>query len=486
MKDSKLISLLRKLSDGEFRDFEKFTASPFFSKGRDLTPFFKIIKNFYPDFDNDDLNNEFVFCKLFPDKKYDKVKSANMIKTLSSQLFLLCKDFLIQLDLMEDENRKQYYLLNQLRKKKLYNEYEKDLGNLNNEGKDVFKGTVRDFSEKYFLETIKRDYFLDRDEFEKCYEANLKSGEFSLLAGLIYAFRHQDEKNIAAAYNLTVRDNLMDLVLDNLDAEKLSESAKINKHELYPYIEIYYMLYRMNKFTNEEDYFKLKELLKQRSHLFGQYENYILWNMMMSFCNVKGMPYREHFNIYKYVLENGIYKKSSNEDFHVVMFRNIVTTALQVRAIDWFEDFINKYSSELHEDHRNDMRNYSLSVLNFMKGNYLKALELIQTIRFELIFYKIDIRQLQLKIYYKLEYYEQLYSLIDSTLHFLSKNLEIRNEHKISLKNFTKYLKELVKFKTNPGQHKGEFDFLRKKILAEKYFGAKEWFIEEINILVKK
>jgi len=486
MNDSKLVSLLKKLSPEEFRDFEKFTASPFFSKGRDLTPLYKVLKGFYPDFANDDLNNEFIFCKLFPDKNYDRVKSANMIKTLSSQLFLLCKDFLIQLDLREDDIRKQYYLLNQLRKKKLYNEYEKDLGNLNNEGKDVFKGTVRDFSEKYFLETIKRDYFLDRDEFEKCYEANLKSGEYTLLAGLINAFKHQDEKNIAAAYNLNVRDNLLDLILDNLDAEKLTESAKKNDHPMYPYIEIYYMIYRMNKFGNDEDYFKLKKLLTERSHLFGQYENYILWNIMMTFCNVKGMPYQELFNIYNYVLENRIYKKSPDEDFHIVMFRNIVANFMRAGDIKWFENFISKYLPELHDDHRNDMRNYSGAVLNFMKGNYLKALEQIQQVRYELIFYKIDVRQLQLKIYYKLEYYEQLYSLTDSTLHFLSKNVELKTEHKTSLKNFVKYLKELVKFKTNPGQHKGEFVFLRKKILAEKYFGAKEWFIEEINILVKK
>ncbi|MEO6695718.1 MAG: hypothetical protein ABIY50_12775 [Ignavibacteria bacterium] len=37
-----------------------------------------------------------------------------------------------------------------------------------------------------------------------------------------------------------------------------------------------------------------------------------------------------------------------------------------------------------------DMRNHSGAVLDFMKGNYLKALEQIQSMRYELIFYKID------------------------------------------------------------------------------------------------
>jgi len=50
LKDSKLIKLLKNFNSEEFKEFEKFVASPFFSRGRDLLPLFKALKPFYPGF----------------------------------------------------------------------------------------------------------------------------------------------------------------------------------------------------------------------------------------------------------------------------------------------------------------------------------------------------------------------------------------------------------------------------------------------------
>ena len=106
MRDTKLITLIRKLSTEELKELEKFVASPFFSRGRDFVPLFKILKQFYPDFSDRKLSKEFLFKKIFPGKKFDPQKSYNVIKTLSSQLVKMCKDFLMQLEFEDDEKGK--------------------------------------------------------------------------------------------------------------------------------------------------------------------------------------------------------------------------------------------------------------------------------------------------------------------------------------------------------------------------------------------
>ncbi|MBX7042001.1 MAG: hypothetical protein K1X85_03770 [Ignavibacteria bacterium] len=486
MRDSKLIALLKSFSPAEFRDFEKFVSSPYFSKGRDLVPFFKALKPFYPDFENEILNAENVFRKLFPGREYDKVKSANIIKTLSSQMFMACKNFLTQLGLQEDEFRKQFYLINELRKRKLYTEFEKDHKSIGRTADDPFKGTVRDFVDRYFTELLARDYSLDKDDFRNSYEANLKSAEYSLLAGLINTFKHQDEKNIARAYNLQVRDNLLDAMLDNLDADGLIARLRETSHPMNDYLEIYFLIYRMNKAPYDTSlFYKARNLLQERRELFGQTENYTLWNTLLSFCNIANLPSDEHFYIFNHILDNGIYRKSDSEDFHIVLFRNIVLVASAMKKTEWLENFLGKYSDEIHADHRTDMRLYSYAALNFLKGEYSAALGLIQKIRFELFLYKPDMRVLQLKIFYKLGYTDQLFSMIDSTIHYLRNTKEIRDDFKESVKNLTKYLKEFIKMNEGRTSRK-DIDLLKKRVKEEPYLGQRNWLLEEADLLEGK
>lgn len=486
MKDSKLIGFLKSLAPAEFRDFEKFVASPYFSKGRDLVPFFKIIKPFYPDFSDEILTAEYVFLKLFPGKKFDRLRSSNLIKTLSSQLFILSKDFLVQTALNEDENRKRFLLLDQLRKRKLYKEFEKTYREQPDDAGDTSKGTVNDFLTKYFREIAFRDYTLDRDDFVNSYEANLKSAEYSLLAGLINTFKHQDEVNVARAYNLTVRDNLLKAMLDNIDADRMIEYLRSSKHPMLEYLEIYYSIYRMNAdLSDKSRFYTVRKMLQDRAGLFGQLENYTLWNILLTYVNIANLPSEEHFYIFNHILKNGIYRKSDSEDFHIVLFRNIVLVAGELKETDWLQNFLDEYSSQLHEDHRSGMKHYSYATLNFALAKYEEALEQIQKVRFELFLYKPDMRVLQLKIFYKLGYYEQFYSLTDSTIHFLKNNKDIREEFKESVRNLIKYTKELIRIRTDAAG-KQEPELLKKMISEETFLGQRQWLLKEIELLAQE
>src|SRR5205085_5044726 len=58
-------------SKAEFKEFEKFIDSPFFSTGRNLKPLYLSLKKFYPLFDNMNFTRENVFNEMFDGKPYN-------------------------------------------------------------------------------------------------------------------------------------------------------------------------------------------------------------------------------------------------------------------------------------------------------------------------------------------------------------------------------------------------------------------------------
>lgn len=485
MTDSKLINMLKSLSEDEFKQLEKFIDSPFHNKGRDLLPFFKSIKSFYPAFDHKNFSNEFIFGKLFPGKKYDTVRSENLIRTLSSHLFRIIKDFLIHLELEVQTSKKKYFLLNQLRKRNLYKEFDKEYSTINGSFDDTGKGSVGYFIDRFFLTAVKRDCSLNRDDFDNAFEYSLQTGENIAAAALISAFKFEDEKNLAAAYGIQVRDNLLEVILKNFDAINFLSDLKTG-HEHYPYLQIFQEIYLMNLNKDKtEHYYNLKELLKKNSSYFGQPENYVLWNTMLTYCGVNKLGRREAFELQKYMLENGIYKPLHSENFHIVLFRNIVLDSSYIGEYQWLERFIEKYSAELHEHHRENMKIFSMAYLSFSRSDFGKALEYILQIKYNLFLFKLDVKILQLKIYYELGYHEEGLSLVSATLNYLSNSKEVSSIGKEAIGAFAKCVRDLIRIKSN-GIAKDD-DLYKLKISAEKisFIGLAEWLSEKVRQMKK-
>lgn len=487
MKDFRLIELLKTFSPEEFKDFEKFISSPFFGKGRDVMPLFKLLKKHYPDFNSDKLTKENIYEELYPGKKYDEIKAGSLLRTIISDLYKLCKDYLIILELKNDEMRKKYYLLNQLRKRKNYREFEKEFQNIDYESDIVGKGSVNHFLEKYFLTIVYRDFTLEKDEFEKSFEANLHSGELLALAALINVFKFEDERKLAFAYNLKVRENFLDFIAKNLNSEKITELMRASGNSLFPYLHVYFMMYNMNRdFENDEHFSVMKNILNENRDLFGSSEIYILWNMMLSYCNHKQMTGNNNFSksiheIEKKMVNEGIHRKSQDEDFHIILFRNILISATRQKDFAWAEEFIEKYSPQLNIEHRENMRYYSMAYLSFAKKEFDKSLEYIVKIKYDLFIFKIDMKLMMMKIYFELGYEEQLYSMMETTRQYLKKTKDIVEVLKKFYFNFMKYLKELMNIKFGRKAGTDEIEILNKMITEEKYVSNQEWLMQKIS-----
>lgn len=487
MTDTKLITLLKTLSSEEFKELEKFISSPYFSRERNFTPLLNVLKQFYPEFESKKLTKENLFNKLYPGEKYSHERSDHKIKILFSGMYKLCLDFLRQIEFNKDNERKDYYLLNQLRLKKLTKDFEKIYSESTKESVRT-KGSMFDFINKIFFADLYKSYAMSKQDHYGIFESSIAMRDYSVMAALINCFKHEPEKKVMTSYNVEIPESLTNIFLSNIDLGGLLMKMKETGDRFYPYVLVYYTVYKMERESdNPEHFFALRKLIKQYQSYYGRMERFAFYIMMETYCQIRRAATssfeRELFQIYNEMLESDTYKVGENEKFNLVLFRNMVLLSASLGELEWLGKFIDKYSAELHENHQQYMKSFSLAIVNFEKGNFEKALELLIIIKSELFLYKIDLKKLQLRIYYELSCFEQILSLIDSTNHYLRNTNDLPERNIISSKNFLKYLKELVKIKSESQINKMEIEFIKKNITEEKNLAEKKWLLKKIKEL---
>jgi len=119
MKDSKLIKILKTFSPEEIKSFEKFITSPYFNTVKNYLFFFKELIKFYPDFNDDRLNGELIYRKLYKGKPFNKQVMWN----LNSKLEDLANEFLEQVALGKNKFERLELLVSEIGNRKLLNNY---------------------------------------------------------------------------------------------------------------------------------------------------------------------------------------------------------------------------------------------------------------------------------------------------------------------------------------------------------------------------
>lgn len=490
MQNSKLIKILKTLSKEEINEFEKFAASPYFSRGRNLSPFLKILKSYYPEFKHEEFTNERIYKKLFPHKKFEDKNSVNILKTLAYELTKLCKEFLIYSDFKEDTNSKNFYLLNRLRQKKLYDEYEKSYKLALVEHSKSNGSSINDFIDKYFLQYTYNEFCVETRNYKKYFEVVADLDEIAVAIGLMRAYRGIEFKHLATSgFNLPSAHNFSESVIKNLDSKSLLEELKKNNDKYYPYIALNYMFYMISEYPDvDEYYYQFKKLVYENLNLFGHTEKYILFSRLTSYCAKAFLErpdkifQKEMFDVYVQSLKLGVYKWSAKDDYPILQFRNTVLIAIDVNELDWVEKFIDTYSEELHRDDRSSMKHYSLAHLNYERKEYEKALENISKIKMNFPYYKLDIKNLMFKIYYDMSLPEQAFSILESLRHYISSAKELSPASRKKSLTFLKFSKELLKLKFSGNGR--DVNYLLNEIKENEFVSFSKWLrmkVEELE-----
>jgi hypothetical protein len=265
-------------------------------------------------------------------------------------------------------------------------------------------------------------------------------------------------------------------------------SDNFAKNSNDPAIEIYnlFLLQIQNK-HDLNTVLKLYGLLEEYKHLFIKKELYDLYLGLAAMCT--DYLVRDSTNIYLKQLLFNIYKSSSSNDvmvdpgtgkIDILKFRNVLNTALNCSDLDYAQNFVNTYLPCLPKGTINNTKALSYAMLEYFRGNPQKALDLLSGIRQSKFVFINDLKFLQMKCYYDLNYFDNADSLISSYREFIKYSTSTSIKHKKYILEFLKQYKILWDIKIT-GNRK-LYDRLKSELKGSEH----TWIYQSLMKLIKK
>jgi hypothetical protein len=264
------------------------------------------------------------------------------------------------------------------------------------------------------------------------------------------------------------------------------------KGQLSPAAQVYYYLYRLTvNPTNNRYYNEFKTILHKYEAMFSVSELTYMFNKLIETNLIKltknysnqGLR-REIMKIYSLILEKEYYDKIFGKYMPIEIYRNILVISLSLKMFDWSHNFIVNFNNKIVPEERKNIQQYSLSMLSFEKEDYEKALNYVNKINPQRTSLKLDIKNILLKLYFVMGYYESAISLLDSYKAFLQNNRTISSDRKLRHQNFLKVVKQLIKYKSDPA--KINLEIISDRISKTQYLIHRKWLMNNIDILRKK
>lgn len=201
---------------------------------------------------------------------------------------------------------------------------------------------------------------------------------------------------------------------------------------------------------------------------------------------------KEYLNFLLEMLKLKVLSHKQKDFINLNLYRNVLILCTMLNETEILKKFISKYLSFVEAKSLDTVSAYSYSHLNFLQGNFNKALEYCNKINFsdllistnDNLFFKNDIKALTLKSLYELNYIESAISYIDTYKHFLRKSKLIKDHPRKKYLNFLKYVSGLIRLKLKFDDF--AFAELKKQFLASDELTQSAWISEKIYELERK
>jgi tetratricopeptide (TPR) repeat protein len=127
---------------------------------------------------------------------------------------------------------------------------------------------------------------------------------------------------------------------------------------------------------------------------------------------------------------------------------------------------------------RENIYRYNLAIFYFRQDAYDKAMELLRAVHFEDIQYELNARRMLLKIYYEIQSFEALDSLLDSFSQFLRRRKEL-GYHRENYKNLIAIVRQMLRL--HPGDTAAK-QALHKKAASMEALVEKSWVLGQLEV----
>lgn len=481
MKNSKLVSLLSKLSQKEFKEFGKFVKSPYFNSNSNIIKLYDLIAKYFPDFNNPNLTKENIYNYIYPGEKYNDSTARGLL----SAALKLGEEFLAVTHLRNDEYKYKNFLLTELAHRKTFDLFNIHLKNFRNELESL---SIKD--EDYFLEKFKIETLLSTIE-SKAYipltqkdipgDTHTRDSDNLITYFLITMLkRYNYLLTKTGSFNVSLDLKFFDEIFNYLSKIDLNEIPPLNYHYNRA------MLYISG--MNEKYFLLLKKIFYDDFENLNHSERYNLLATLQNYCVQANRDKSENtseiqYKLYKFAIEKDILTFNEVEPIHHIFFTNIVVVALSLDKINEAKEFIQNYKSRLAPERAESVVNLNLAKVYFKEKKYDESLLSLALVHPDDVFSKASIKNLYAMIYYDKGMIEELVLLLDSYRSFLNSNIILGDKLKENHFNFVSLLTRLIKLKDVGA--KSEIEYLNHEAKTMKSLLSKPWLIEKIKELLE-
>lgn len=463
MPSQKLTDILKTFDKQDWRAFERFVASPFFNRNERLVSFVDLLRKHAPDFDENKLTKEKVFESL-----YDKKTAYKEQQVYDHIAFLmrLIEQFLAYQEYEQEEPMQERYLLSACVKRNLTDHF----------GRYYKKTRAKHLKKKYRNKQFHLSrFFADREANQLAILTH--QPDYIEITGRMVT--HLDRFYLASKLeygcSLRIMRQMWKHQPEHVFLNELVSFLE-NDGSMYledPLIKVYFHTYKIldPDVKSEDSYQTLIDILTHETDVFTKEETYGLYiyaqNYVTSQLNTGASSYlTEIFRLYKEMLEKEVFLFNGYLDGGV--YKNIVTVGLRLNQFDWVESFLHKYQKFLHPSHQNPAFHYNVAAYYYALGEYSKALrELLQTDLID-VYYHLNVRQMQLKIYFEQKEDDALNSLMDAFSSYLKRNKQVSDSKLQAYRNLVRFIRKAARLRQRGFTLKEEvFDQQKASLLEE-------------------
>ncbi|MBK8674404.1 MAG: hypothetical protein IPN93_15905 [Bacteroidetes bacterium] len=443
MRNSKLIEILATLTEVEIIEFKKFIGELCKNKDSAILKLFHLLEKSYPKFQEEDIQKKILFKKIFKGEAYNE----NKISKLMSELVKLIDQFVLERLSPIDQLSEKLSLMRFYFNKNLLK---------------IFESHKRDFMDliETSFEGAKKNYHLYQ------YEELAVLGELKI-------------NNRVANYNGVYRQ-----LHDFYFAEKLrwENLAMINlqpnlelEDPKSAYYKVHYNLNKLLKSNSEQDFsllfeemgtFKGKIIEEELSELFIILLNFTIQKI----AEGKIAYYHNCAAIFEEMIESNVFV-SVDGLLKMSTYKNYITVLIRIGKLDKAIQFLEEYKSYLAPEIMEETYLFNKALLQFEKGDFYLVLDILNKIKPNDIFYKINQKRLMIKTFYELQrvnttYFDILYNQLNAFKKYIYTEKSLPEINIEMHKNFIKTLFKIM------GISKGEnkkLDFRIRNWKIEKY-----------------
>lgn len=471
MKKTKLIHVLETFSEEEMKLLESFLSCHMFNpRSVKVSELFTAIRAYYPDFGSETFTKPKVWEVIYPTKKYNDVVMRNLV----SDLYGLVKNFLAHLRLKRDNIELNKSLCQELFSRGLYEITNAEVDKTEKYIDENIRTADSRFLDKYILDCIRHvteSRHSEYDEYHWEKEKTLYLIQYFLKEMFSYYSNYHTLKTfIKTEYDMVLFDEVMTF-------------ADMNYDKLEPQIQMLFNSTVILIYPHREDVFeKTLSMVKKEGEQCERLIHYNILTALENYCinkyNSGQIEYMYKMReIHKEKIEYDLLMPVENSEIPEPTFTNIVKTSIRCGDYDRTEDFVRK-NFHLVEKSEEDMFNYYLAYIFHARGDNEKALEYLSKMKSQDLMERINLRNLEIKIYFDMGYYDNVLMTAENYKKFFTGHKKMSEWRKNGNMNFVNFTLKILRAAER--NDKDALGVLAEKIKKADKLSEKDWLLERV------